>query len=68
MGGIVMQYVKRNLYIELRTSTTLSDPEIWERSNKVTGLLIVVSGAILFILTFISYFFIGKFGLTFYFL
>lgn len=60
MGGIVMQYVKRNLYIGLRTSTTLSDPEIWERSNKVTGLLIVVSGAILFILTLISYFFNWK--------
>ena len=54
--GILLQFVKRNLWIGLRTSTTLSDPEIWEKSNKVTGVILLILGILFFFLNLIAYY------------
>jgi len=56
LGGIPMQFVKRNVWIGLRTSTTFSDPEIWKKSNKVTGVILLILGTLLFFLNLIAYF------------
>ena len=61
LGGILMQFVKRNVWIGLRTFTTLSDPEIWKKSNKVTGVMILILGTLLFFLNLIAYFLSWKF-------
>lgn len=56
LGGIPMQFVKRNVWIGLRTSTTFSDPEIWKKSNKVMGVILLILGTLLFFLNLIAYF------------
>jgi len=61
LGGIPMQFVKRNVWIGLRTSTTLSDPEIWKKSNKVMGVILLILGTLLFFLNLIAYFLSWKF-------
>lgn len=55
VGGILMQFVKPNLLVGFRTFTTLSDPEIWSKSNKVTGLLLIFSGILFFIINLIVF-------------
>ena len=44
VGGIRMQRIKQNEWSGLRTPVTLSDPEIWEKANKVTGIIMIILG------------------------
>lgn len=55
IGGILMQVSKQNELFGLRTPATLSDSEIWEKSNKTVGKIISIIGLILLTLNFITY-------------
>ena len=55
VGGFLMQFVKQNGFFGARTSATLSSPKVWEQVNKVSGILLAISGSILFILNLIIY-------------
>ncbi|MGC9125574.1 MAG: SdpI family protein [Caldisericaceae bacterium] len=54
-GGIAMLYIKQNEWVGLRTPATLSDPEVWEKANKVTGILFIVVGIVFLPFNIASY-------------
>jgi len=51
-----MQRIKQNEWSGLRTPATLSDPEIWEKANMVTGIIMIVLGIFLLFFNTISYY------------
>jgi len=53
--GLVMLKVKQNYFIGVRTDITLSDPEIWDKTNKAAGILTAIIGAIMFVITLYCY-------------
>ncbi len=53
--GLLMQFAKQNEFFGLRTSATLSDPEIWEKSNKVVGRVFAILGVVLLLFNLIAY-------------
>lgn len=55
VGGILMQRVKQNEWFGLRTPATLSDPEIWEKANKVMGVSFLLLGGVFLFFNSISY-------------
>ena len=56
VGGIRIQRIKQNEWSGLRTPATLSDPEIWEKANKVTGIIMIILGIFLLFFNTISYY------------
>lgn len=55
VGGLLMQFAKQNELFGLRTSATLSDPKIWEKSNRAVGRLTVILGLVLLFLNLMAY-------------
>ncbi len=51
-----MFFVKKNYFVDFRTTDTPSDPKVWEKSNKFAGLVFLIAGIFLIFFTFISYF------------
>jgi len=50
-----MQFAKQNSWFGVRTSATLSSLRVWEKMNKIAGVLLVFLGSLLFILNLIAY-------------
>ncbi len=55
IGGIIMQFIKSNLFVGLRTIDTLSDYEVWKKSNKIGGLILIILGALFFYLNLTAF-------------
>ncbi|BAL80259.1 SdpI family protein [Caldisericum exile] len=55
IGGIGMLQVKQNEWFGLRTPATLSDPEVWDKANKVTAIWSIVVGIVLLPFNITSY-------------
>ncbi|MBE6525284.1 MAG: hypothetical protein E7Z66_01750 [Thermoplasmata archaeon] len=49
VGGIMMRFVKPNVWLGLRTTDTLSNEKMWSTVNKKTGVVMIYAG--FFILT-----------------
>lgn len=45
--GNVMPKIKNNYFIGIRTPWTLSDPEVWNRSNRLAGRLFFAAGILI---------------------
>lgn len=54
--GFLMQHSKPNYFLGFRTPTTLSNIEIWKKTNKVTGYLILITGFFFLIFNIVAYF------------
>lgn len=48
-AGNLMPKARQNYHVGVRTRTTLHDKEIWEKTNRLTGKLFVLCGAVLII-------------------
>lgn len=55
IGGFLMEFAKQNELFGLRTSATLSDPEIWEKSNRIVGKITAILGILLLSLNLLAY-------------
>jgi len=44
--GVLMENIKRNWFIGIRTPWTLSDDRVWEKTHKIGGKLFKISGVI----------------------
>lgn len=51
--GNYMGKVKQNYFVGLRTPWTLSDPEVWRKSQRAGGLAFVLGGCALMVLAFL---------------
>lgn len=51
--GNIMPKVKSNFYMGVRTPWTLSDPDVWFRTNRLSGHLFFISGLIICVCPFI---------------
>lgn len=51
--GNIMPKVKSNFYMGARTPWTLSDPDVWFKTNRLSGYLFFVSGIIICVCPFI---------------
>ena len=51
--GNIMPKVKSNFYIGMRTPWTLSDTDVWYKTNRLSGYMFFVSGLILCLMPFI---------------
>ncbi len=49
VGGFVMQFVGPNILIGFRTSKTMSNRELWKKTNVTSGILLMIAGVIIFI-------------------
>ncbi len=46
--GILCEHTKRNWFIGIRTPWTLSSDKVWEKTNKLGGILLKITGMITF--------------------
>lgn len=51
--GNIMPKVKSNFYMGVRTPWTLSDPDVWFRTNRLSGHLFFISGLVVCVCPFI---------------
>lgn len=51
--GNIMPKVKSNFYMGARTPWTLSDPDVWFKTNRLSGYLFFISGIIISICPFV---------------
>lgn len=51
--GNIMPKVKSNFYMGVRTPWTLSDPDVWFKTNRLSGHLFFISGLIICVCPFI---------------
>lgn len=51
--GNIMPKVKSNFYMGARTPWTLSDPDVWLKTNRLSGYLFFISGIVICICPFI---------------
>jgi uncharacterized membrane protein len=54
--GNVMGKIRQNYFVGLRTPWTLSDPEVWEKSQHFAGWCFVIAGIAFLIAAIIGYF------------
>ena len=54
IDGIRMLKIRQNSLSGLRTSDTLSDPQIWEKANKISGIIFIFVGFLTIILSLSS--------------
>ena len=66
--GILCEHTKRNWFIGIRTPWTLSSDKVWEKTNKLGGILLKITGMITFVgilfQTMMLYFILVPFGVT----
>lgn len=51
VGGFVMQFVGPNILIGFRTSKTMSNGELWKRTNVISGILLMIAGVIILVIS-----------------
>lgn len=51
ISGSIMLFIGPNVLLGFRTEKTLADEDLWRRTNKFSGVILIVTGVIIFLLS-----------------